>query len=70
MDVLMPQVNGWEACRILKADPKTRAIPIIVVTALSQIKDTDKAFESGANDYLAKPFEYDRLFYKIHKFIA
>lgn len=69
LDVMMPKVGGLEVCRILKADPKTAAIPIVMVTALSQMKDAEKAFEFGANDYLPKPFEFDRLLYKIRKFV-
>ena len=47
LDILMPKINGMEVCRILKADPKTQASPIVIVTALAQIKDAEKAFEDS-----------------------
>lgn len=69
LDIMMPKLNGFEVCKILKADDKTKAIPIIMLTSLSQVGDIDKAFDAGANDYLTKPFEYDRLLKKIQKYL-
>ncbi len=57
LDVLMPEMNGYEVCQKLKADPKTADIPIIFLTAMKDITDKTKAFEMGAIDYLTKPFE-------------
>lgn len=55
LDVMMPRMSGFQACQRLKADPATRDIPIIMVTALNEVSDVEKAVESGANDFLTKP---------------
>ncbi|MES2261083.1 MAG: HD domain-containing phosphohydrolase [Pseudomonadota bacterium] len=55
LDVMMPGMTGYEACRILKADPATCAIPVIFVTALSDPEDEVIGFEAGAVDYITKP---------------
>lgn len=55
LDVMMPRMSGYQACAKLKGSPATRDIPIIMVTALSEIADTERAVESGANDFLTKP---------------
>ena len=67
MDVMMPIVGGYEACAILKKDPATKDIPILVLTALPNVKDAEAAFESGANDFLNKPYTNDRLMEKVRK---
>jgi CheY-like chemotaxis protein len=56
LDIMMPDMDGYEVCRHLKADPKTRDIPIIFVTAKSDESDETKGFEIGAVDYITKPF--------------
>ncbi|KQW89219.1 two-component system response regulator [Massilia sp. Root418] len=55
MDVMMPGMTGYDACRVLKADPVTAAIPVIFATALSDPDDEVTGFEAGAVDYIAKP---------------
>jgi putative two-component system response regulator len=55
LDVMMPGLDGYEVCRRLKADPRTRNIPIIFVTALGEEKDEASAFEAGGADFLTKP---------------
>ncbi|MYN11322.1 HD domain-containing phosphohydrolase [Pseudoduganella aquatica] len=55
MDVMMPGMTGYEACRILKADPATAAIPVIFATALNDPDDEVTGFEAGAVDYITKP---------------
>ena len=57
MDVSIPLVDGWEATRRLKADPKTAAIPIIALTAHALPSDQLKAAEAGCDGYIAKPAE-------------
>ena len=57
MDVMMPVMNGHEAARILKEDPDTEDIPIIFLTALSDINDVVSGFDLGASDYISKPFK-------------
>ena len=61
LDVMMPVMNGLEACKILKADPATKDIPVFMITAKSQINDIEEAFRVGADDYLTKPFDPDAL---------
>jgi len=55
LDVMMPDMNGLEACRRLKAEEATRRIPVIFVTALEQTEDETQGFEAGAVDYIVKP---------------
>ncbi|HEY8462650.1 MAG TPA: diguanylate cyclase [Bacillota bacterium] len=56
LDVKMPEMDGYEVCRILKADSLTRDIPVIFITVQSDVDDVIKGFESGAVDYISKPF--------------
>jgi CheY-like chemotaxis protein len=62
LDVNMPGMDGIEACRNLKADPATKIIPIVMLTALSLMKDVERAFAEGANDYLTKPVDTKALY--------
>ncbi len=56
LDVMMPGKGGIETCRILKEDPETAGIPVILLTARSSKADRDAGEEAGANDYITKPF--------------
>ncbi|OGR83777.1 MAG: hypothetical protein A2901_09200 [Elusimicrobia bacterium RIFCSPLOWO2_01_FULL_54_10] len=69
MDILMPHINGWDLCRIVKTNPKTKDIPVIMCTALGQIGDSEKAFQAGANDYITKPYDMRRLVEKVKRFL-
>lgn len=55
LDVMMPRMSGFQACAKLKADPATREIPIVMVTALTEVSDVERAVECGADDFLTKP---------------
>ncbi len=57
MDVNMPEMDGYEACQRIRSNPITSAIPIILVTSLSTVEDKIKGFDSGADDYIPKPFD-------------
>ena len=55
LDVMMPQISGFEVCRKLKNAPETADIPIIMVTALNEIGDIERAIQCGTDDFLSKP---------------
>ncbi len=67
MDILMPKVNGAQACKMLKDDPEVRHIPIITLTALDTEKDKIIMFGLGVADFLTKPIGHDELITKIEK---
>ena len=61
MDMSLPVMNGWEATRAIKADPATRHVPVIALTAHSMAGDREKAMEAGCDDYDVKPVDLPRL---------
>jgi DNA-binding response OmpR family regulator len=61
LDVMMPRLDGYEVTRRLREDEATRGIPVILLTALAQEADVARGFESGADDYLRKPFSRQEL---------
>jgi len=65
MDMSLPEIDGWEATRRLKADPATRAIPIIALTAHAMASDREKAMEAGCDDYRTKPVDFESLVRKV-----
>lgn len=65
LDVMMPGMDGFEACRRLKTDPRTRLIPVVMVTALSNIADRVRGLEAGADDFLSKPVNDVALFARV-----
>jgi DNA-binding response OmpR family regulator len=65
LDIMVPQMNGWEVCRRLKQDPDTRAIPVIMVTGRAEEGDKVLGFEMGADDYVTKPFSPRELLARI-----
>jgi CheY-like chemotaxis protein len=70
MDLNLPQIDGWEATRRLKADPATRDIPIIALSAHAMAGDREKALATGCNEFDTKPIEFDRLLAKIERALA
>ena len=70
MDLNLPEIDGWEATRRLKADPATRDIPIIALTAHAMAGDREKALATGCDDFETKPIEFDRLLAKIEQALA
>jgi DNA-binding response OmpR family regulator len=70
MDVRMPKLDGFEACRRLKADTQTKNIPVIFMTALTDTGDKIKGFEAGAVDYLTKPVHYQEMLSRINAHLS
>src|SRR4029450_3520109 len=66
LDVMMPVMDGFEACKILKENADTRLIPVVIMTALGQVEDRIKGIEAGADDFLTKPVHRDELLARIH----
>jgi CheY-like chemotaxis protein len=62
MDLSLPEVDGWEATRRLKASPETAGIPVIALTAHAMQGDEERARACGCDDYLTKPIDEDQLF--------
>ncbi|MEW5975542.1 MAG: HD domain-containing phosphohydrolase [Acidobacteriota bacterium] len=56
LDVMMPEMSGYEVCQRLKADPRTQLTPVVIVTALQELEDKIRGIEAGADDFLNKPF--------------
>lgn len=66
LDVMMPDITGFDVCKILVNDDRTRNVPIILVTAKSTAEDTKEGLEAGAFDYIKKPFNRIELLARVH----
>jgi two-component system, cell cycle response regulator DivK len=70
MDVAMPGIDGWEATRILKADPATAGIPVVALTAHAMTEDRRRAQEVGCDGYLSKPIEPRRVVDEVRRLVG
>ena len=70
MDLNVPVINGWEATRRLKADPKTSRIPVIALSAHAMAGDRERALAAGCDDFDTKPIDFDRLLNKMKKLVS
>lgn len=67
LDVMMDGMSGLELCRLIKKDPVTRDIKVIILSAKGQLREQEKGFEAGADSYITKPFNYKELLATIDK---
>lgn len=65
LDLIMPNLHGYEVCRLLRSAPATCRIPIIMVTAMSRTEDKVRGFKLGADDYITKPYEMAELLARV-----
>ena len=70
LDLMMPKMNGFEACTLLKSDPATRHIPIVILSAKTQEEDERRALACGADAYFKKPFQAPILMEGVRKLLA
>jgi DNA-binding response OmpR family regulator len=70
LDIMLPKMDGFKVCRILKFDDKYKHIPIIMLTARIQEVDKETGFKTGADGYMTKPFEPEELIKKINQVLA
>ncbi len=70
MDLSLPEIDGWEATRRLKADGATKHIPVIALSAHALVGDREKALEAGCDDYDTKPVNFKRLLAKMEKLLG
>lgn len=66
LDLMLPALDGWEVCRRLRADSRTRRIPIIILSARAEEQDRVTGLDLGADDYVAKPFSTRELMARVH----
>ena len=69
LDIMMPELSGIQLCRIIRADPITKEIPIIFLSARGEVEDRIKGLEAGAEDYISKPFNTNELLIRISKML-
>ncbi|MFZ9736803.1 MAG: response regulator [Prochlorotrichaceae cyanobacterium] len=65
LDIMMPILDGYEVCKLLKKDPETSEIPVIFVSAVTNVMDKVKGFRAGAVDYITKPFQFDEVLARV-----
>jgi PleD family two-component response regulator len=70
LDVVMPKMDGFEVCRVLRGIETTRAIPIIMVTTRGEGKNVEAGYASGASDYVTKPINHAELLAKIERHLG
>jgi len=67
LDIMLPKINGFKICRLLKFDEKYKDIPVIMLTAKTEEEDKALGKETGANEYIAKPFDWKFLIEKVNE---
>lgn len=69
LDIMMPELSGIQLCRIVRADPSMKDIPVIFLSARGEVEDRIKGLEAGAEDYVSKPFNNNELMLRISKML-
>ena len=69
LDIMMPELSGIQLCRIVRADPSMKDIPVIFLSARGEVEDRIKGLEAGAEDYVSKPFNINELILRISKML-
>lgn len=69
LDIMMPRISGFEVCKRLRADPATRDIAVLMITALDQPSDIDRAVEAGTDDFLSKPINKNELLLRVRSLL-
>jgi DNA-binding response OmpR family regulator len=70
LDLMLPKLDGYKVCRLLKFDERYKHIPILMLTAKTQEKDKLLGKETGANEYITKPFDIDELMKKVKVYLS
>lgn len=70
MDVIMPRMNGFEACQAIRGAAATRHVPIIMVSTRSELANVEKGFASGCTEYITKPIDRNELLTKVKQFVG
>ena len=70
LDVMMPRISGFEVCKRLRADPATRDIAVLMVTALDQPSDIERAIDAGTTDFVSKPIEKNTLLLRVRSLLS
>jgi DNA-binding response OmpR family regulator len=70
LDIMMPKISGFEVCKRLKADAQTRGVAVLMITALDQPSDVDRAVEAGTDDFLTKPINQTDLLNRVRALLA
>lgn len=69
LDVEMPKMRGWEVCKLLKHNPRSQNIFVLMITSRNEVADILVAMQQGADDYLTKPFENEELLIRVKRLI-
>lgn len=70
LDVMLPEMNGWDVCRQLKANTMTRSIPVVILTGNHRQSDELRGWESGIDDYMTKPWDVEPLLAMVRRFLV